>query len=224
MAFHPTLCERLIPSFLIRQDERESRYLATYHLFLKFFREHIAVANLSVSDAKIGVILVYTWMQPAALKPDCWKHFPLAKKMLLRDKAGRLNVDEIDALKCFVGGSLIATSNFLHLFNPNRYAMWDTNVARAAYRYSWQQCNRSDRYIQYLDDINGLNLDGALRRRVHDAVGSASELRLKEFALFQLGVAESTPSSDVLEVDITDFPFATDKFTLDLGIDEDGRD
>jgi hypothetical protein len=224
MPFDKTLSERLKRHFPIRRDEQDSRYLATYDLFLKYFRDNIAVTNLNVSDAKIGVVLVYTWMQPALLKPDCWKHFPLAKKTLTRDKAGRLNVDEIEALKHFVGGSLIATSKFLHFFNPSRYAMWDTNVARAGYRYSWHQCNRSDRYIRYLDDINGLTLDEALRSRIHEAIGSASELRVKEFALFQLGLAESAPPPSDYKLDITDFPFATDNFTVDLGADEDGGD
>jgi hypothetical protein len=224
MPFHKTLRERLAQDFAIRRDEMDARYLATYDLFLKYFKDNIAVTNLSVGDAKIGVVLVYTWMQPTPLKPDCFKHFPLAKEMLLREKAGRLKVDDIQALKHFVGGSLIATSKFLHFLNPSRYAIWDTNVARAAYRYSWHQCNRADRYLQYLDDINELTLDDALRSRIRDAIGSVSELRVKEFALFQLGIYEAAPIHSDHQVDISDLPFATENFTVDLGADEKDRD
>jgi hypothetical protein len=224
MAFDKTLGERLSRQFTIRPDEMDARYLATYDLFLKYFRDNIAVPNLSVSDAQIGVVLVYTWMQPAALNTDCWQHFPMAKEVLMRDKVGRLNVDDIEVLKHFVGGSLIATSKFLHLVNPDRYAMWDTHVARAAYRYSWHQCNHPDRYLQYLDDINELTLDDAVGKRVRDAIGSASELRMKEFALFQLGIAESGSRAGDHEVEITDLPFATENFSIDLSAYAENRD
>jgi hypothetical protein len=182
------------------------------------------VPNLNVSNAKIGVVLVYTWMQPAALNPDCWQHYHSAKEVLERDRVGLLDVDDIEALKHFVGGSLIATSKFLHLLNPDRYAMWDANVARAGYRYSWHQSNRADRYLQYLDDISELRLDEALGKRVQDAIGSARELRRKEFALFQLGVAESASKPRNHETDLTDLPFATENFTIDLSAYAHNRD
>lgn len=225
MPFDRTLHERLARDFPIRRDEMHARHLATYDLFLKYFRDNIAVPNLSMSDAKLGVVLVYTWMQPAALNPDCWENHRLAEEVLAREKTSRLNVDDIEPLKQFVGGSLIATSKFLHFLNPDQYAMWDTNVARAAYRYSWQQCNRTDRYLQYLDDINELTLDDALRRRVQDAIGSASELRIKEFALCQLGITESGSGPRNHEVDmVEDLPFATENFSVDLSAYAENRD
>ena len=221
MAFHPTLRARLKQKFPIRQAERDARYLATYKLFLRFFKERIAVNNLQADDAKAGVVFVYSWMTPSELQPDCWRHFALAKEILKRDKARRLNAAEVDTLKSFVGGSLIATSKFLHFFKPSRYAMWDTNVARAAYRYSWKECNRSERYIEYLNDIKRLTLHDALRKRVRDVIGTASAMRCKEFALFQLGLAETTPPSNVAEVSIADLEFASEKYTLDLAAEQD---
>lgn len=223
MPFHPTLGERLTQNFPIRQNEQDARDLATYKLFLRFFKERVAVRNLQLNDAKIGVVLVFSAMQSTALKPDCWNYFPSAKRMLERDTIARLNGTEIDALKSFVGGSLIATSKFLHFVNPSRYAMWDANIARAAYRYTWHQCNRSDRYIEYLDDIERLKLESKLRGRIRDAIGTGGALRYKEFALFHLGIAESAPPSAALDLEAADYPFAPEKFTLDLGTDEDGR-
>jgi hypothetical protein len=224
VTFHPTLRARLTQHFPIRQAERDARYLATYKLFLRFFKERIAVSDLQADDAKAGVVFVYSWMAPAEFKPECWNHFALAKKVLKRDKDGPLSAVEVDALKSFVGGSLIATSKFLHFFNPNRYAIWDTNVARVAYRYSWKECNRSQRYIEYLNDIKQLELSAALRKRVHDVIGRCSAMRCKEFALFQLGVAETTPPSNAAEVNIADFEFASEKYTLDLAAEYDSRD
>jgi hypothetical protein len=219
MPFDPTLCERLAQPFPIRQDESDTRCLATYRLFLEFFEEHIAVETLEQSDAKIAVILVFSWMPMTPLKPECWNNFHLAKRILQRDTTSRLNAGEIDELKSFVGGSLIATSKFLHFFNPGRYAMWDTNVARAAYRYNWQQCNRTERYIEYLDDIKRLKLDDVLRGRVQDIIGKASALRCKEFALFQLGITESTSASHASNLSMADFPFAPEKY-VDLGTED----
>jgi hypothetical protein len=223
MPFRPTLYRRLTRAFPIRHDENDARCLATYSLFLKFFKERIAVENLRESDAKIGVVLVFSWMQSTPLKPECWKYFPQAKRILQQDKVARLKAAEIDVLKVFVGGSLMATSKFLHFFNPRRYAMWDTNVARAAYGYTWHQCNQSERYVEYLDDIRQLELDDALHARVRNAIGRTGTLRCKEFALFQLGISESTAAPNVSDLNIADFPFAPEKFTLDLGTDEDGR-
>jgi len=219
--FHPTLGARLAQDFPIRQGQRHAHYLATYKLFLRFFKERIAVNNLQPDDAKTGVVLVYSWMTQAELQPTCWKHFASAKKLLRQDKTRRLTASEVDALRAFVGGSLIATSKYLHLFNPSRYAMWDTNVARAAYRYSWQQCNQSERYIEYLDDINDLHLHAALRERIRQAIGKSSAVRCKEFALFQLGLAESTPPSYVSELSIADYALAPEKYTEDLDVEDD---
>ena len=220
MPFDPTLRERLARAFPFRREE--TYRLATYPLFLKFFSENVTATDLTLENAKLAVVLVYTWMPLPPLEPGCWRHFASAKKMLLRDKVARLNADEIDTLKAFVGGSLLATSKFLHFLNPGRYAVWDVNIARAAYRCTWRQCNRANRYTQYLDDLGELELDHALRSRVHDALGAASELRYREFALYQLGVSESRSASAASRPDVADIPFAVENFTLDLG-EEDGR-
>jgi hypothetical protein len=219
--FHATLSNRLTREYPIRQVERDAHYAATYDLFLRFFKERIAIENLRADDAKVGVVLVYSWMAPAELKTESWKHFAAARRILQLDKARRLNAAEIDTLKAFVGGSLIATSKYLHFLNPRRYAIWDTNVARAAYRYSWQQCNRSERYLEYLDDMKHLTLPEALRQRVRTAIGTSSSMRCKEFALFHLGLAESAPPTTAPALNIADITVEQENYTLDLGISDD---
>jgi hypothetical protein len=57
MPFDATLQERL-SRLRIRSSENDLRYLATYELFLNFFRQRIAVADLLLDDAKIAVVLV----------------------------------------------------------------------------------------------------------------------------------------------------------------------
>lgn len=99
--------------------------------------------------------------------------------------------------------------------------MWGTNVARAAYRYTWKECNRSDRYIEYLNDIEQLNVGEALLERVRSAIGASSALRCKKFVLSQLGIAESARRSSASE--ISDYPFSPETFSLNLGIEEDNE-
>ncbi len=190
MSFDPTLQGRLLEDFPIRNIARDRRYLATYKLFLSFFRKRIAVTNLQPEDAKSAVVLIYTWMQPATLDPVCWKHFARAKRALVKDSEAQLSAEQIDEVKSFVGNSLIATSKFLHFFNPTRYAIWDRNVAWAAYRRTRYWFNKTERYVDYLDDLKALKLERAVRERVRAFIPAASIVRTKEFALFHLGISD----------------------------------
>lgn len=188
--FDPTLQDRLA-TFHIRHSERDTRYLQTYGLFLNFFRNKIAMPNPLADDAKLGVVLVYTWMGRAHFNPACWNNFDRAKDALNQAAVAELSPGEIEEVQSFVGDSLIATSKFLHFLDPEKYAIWDQNVAWAAYRYEhWYQYNRTDRYIGYLADLRGLTLDAPVSNQVHDVLGDVSSLRLKEFALFHLGISE----------------------------------
>jgi hypothetical protein len=188
--FDPTLQDRLA-TLHIRNSERDTRYLQTYRLFLNFFRNRIAVPNLLADDAKLGVVLVYTWMGRVQFNPACWDNFDRAKDALNRAAVAELSQREIEDIQSFVGDSLIATSKFLHFLDPEKYAIWDQNVAWAAYRYEhWYQYNRTDRYIGYLADLRDLPLDEPVNNQLYDVLGDVSSLRMKEFALFHLGISE----------------------------------
>jgi hypothetical protein len=197
MPFDESLRKRL-SSLRIRTLEIDARYLATYPLFLDFFRTRIAVKRVAPRDAKIAVVLVYSWMgQHARLDPVCWDGFERASSALQSVRRGEPDARAIEALRSFVGGSLVATSKFLHLLDPDTYAMWDQHVARAAYRYRHRyQYNRVDRYLEYLRDLRELEIGQRVRQRVRKVIGDdASPLRVKEFALFHLGISELTSSS-----------------------------
>jgi hypothetical protein len=178
-----------------KKQQHKYTYLATYGLFVSFFRKRIAVTDLQPEDAKSAVVLIYTWMQPATLDPACWKHFARAKRALLKDSEARLSAEQIDEVKSFVGRSLIATSKFLHFFNPTRYAIWDRNVAWAAYRKTRYWFNRTERYVDCLDDLKALKLESAVREPVRTFIPAAGILRTNEFALFHLGIFDPKPPS-----------------------------
>ncbi len=117
MPFDETLTQRL-SNLRIRNSAADSRYLHTYQLFVDFFKTRIAVESLACSDAKIAVVLVYSWMGRAQFDPACWKDFERASAALKRIRVQAIDEEAIEAIKAFVGNSLIATSKFLHFFDP----------------------------------------------------------------------------------------------------------
>jgi hypothetical protein len=193
MPFEKTLGDRLL-GLEIRNSEVDALYLQTYPLFLDFFAKRIAVEHLEPNDAKIAVVLVYSWMGRAWIEPACWKSFASASTALPRMRANAPDKQAIEAIKSFVGDSLIATSKFLHFLDPEKYAIWDRNVAWAAYRYEYPyQYNRIDRYLEYLIDLQELDIDERACQQVRGVLGTqVTPLRMKEFALFHLGISELT--------------------------------
>lgn len=192
MAFEETLVNRL-EDVNFREDVRDKLYLGSYSVFLEFFHNRIAIASFEDNDAKAGVFLVYSWMAQAVLSIDSLGNFGSAKSALLKAQSSDISIDEFRSVRDFVGGSLIATSKYLHLMNPDRYAIWDRRVAWAGYRFQYPyQYNKEQRYAQYLSDLRELVLPTHLRKRISEFLPNATEMRAKEFALFHLGIAEQS--------------------------------
>jgi hypothetical protein len=186
--------ELCLSSLQIRNSENDARYLQTYQVFLNFFKERIAVEDVAANDAKIAVVLVYSWMGRAQIDPACWNNFERARTALQHIRRGEPKEQEIEDIKSFVGNSLIATSKFLHFLAPKRYAIWDRYVAWAAYRYEYPypyQYNKIDRYLVYLRDLETLEINEEVCQQVRKTLkDEVSSLRMKEFALFHLGISE----------------------------------
>src|SRR5699024_5282001 len=129
MAFETTLPQRL-SKLEIRDTTIDATYRDTYPLFIEYFQKRIAVPDLDENDARLAGVLVYTWMTPAKLNTAHWKNFSIAKDALQGlARSTDINVDQLQRIRSFVGNSLIATSKFLHLFDPVRFAIWDRRVA-----------------------------------------------------------------------------------------------
>lgn len=194
MPFEPTLEERL-RGLVIRQADMDERYLAAYPVFRDFFENNLAITAPTANSAKVGVHLVYTWMGRSTLDPACLERAQAALALLPDARAGQLSTERLVALAEFVGGSIIATSKFLHFLNPEHFAIWDQHVARAAYGFSYHaQYANAARYQTYLADIREWTLPQDARGCVEEALpANVSELRKKEFALFHLGISELQP-------------------------------
>ncbi len=193
MPFDSTLPDRLSAQFPIRNTDRDRLYLSSYQTYLRYFRERLSTDRIAENDAKVGVFLVYTWMSPARLNPSSFENFNRARSAIIDAQKARLDEQRVEVLKSFVGGSLIATSKFLHLLNPGLYAIWDRRVAWAGYRYQHHyQYNQTEKYVEYLKDLDDITLPGALAHRISAQLGEITDLRAKEFALFHLGIFEQS--------------------------------
>ena len=188
--FRVDTAERLNePALLnVRESSLDEWYLMSYRLFLEFFRKRIAVPDIQEHDAKIATTLVYSWMGRAKLNPVHWDNFARMKPALLRSRV-EMTLEQLSDIQSFIGGSLIATSKFLHFTEPSTYAFWDRHVARAAYGLKSQPRDVDKQYLAYLCDLKKLRISECIRSQVHSIVGEASELRVKEFALFHLGIS-----------------------------------
>lgn len=187
MAFETDLVERL-QKFQFRDSEKDKFHLGTYPLFLEFFRDRIAVDSVTESDAKIGAILAYSWMGRGKPKIASLEKFGSAVNALSKARSEKINVSELQNIVNFVSGSLVGTSKFLHFLNPKCFAIWDSNVARAGYRR--QNTTSLKRYLEYLEDLTELRLPKAVSNKISILMPKATEMRIKEFALFQLGIKE----------------------------------
>lgn len=191
MAFEKSLFERL-KKLEFRESDRDEFYAGSYPLFLEFFHKRIAVRTISEEDAKIGIFLVYGWMAPAKLDVRKLRNFQLAKPGLLKALSGVLDESELVHIVNFVGGSLIATSKYLHLMNPEQFGIWDRRVALAGYGHRHHyQIKRPKTYLEYLVDLRYLKLPDELLQRIKSLMPESTEMRLKEFALFHLGIQEA---------------------------------
>lgn len=191
MPFDPTLDDRL-RLLAIRQSDVDEVYVASYPLFLEYFRTRVSIGASRVDDVKIAVYLVYSWMGRARLQPHHLNNFGEAAAAIASAASANVGEEDLKKIRSFAGGSVIATSKFLHFLAPQRYAIWDQHVARAAYRFEHHyQYDNVSAYLTFLEDIRGWSLPADADELIMQHFGAdISVLRRKELALFHLGVAE----------------------------------
>lgn len=191
MAFVETLARRLGDIKLV-PSKLDGYYLRSYPILREFFRTRIACPKVAELDLAMAIVAVHTWMDRHRPSPQSFDAIKKAKPTIRRAATGVLGVDGIEAITSLTGGSLVAASKFLHFLNPEAYAMWDSNVALAGYSLSKRrEYLQASRYEAYLSDLRSLELPLHQRRAIGDILGNVSQLRVKEFALFHVGRADS---------------------------------
>jgi hypothetical protein len=155
-----------IASDAVRQSESaaladdEQTYAAHYVILLEWFRQQ--------NDRKwtselvlMGGLAVYGWM-PTILRTDITKLDEVAKS---------LNMGQPPARR-FLNNSVVGSSKFLHFWRPDKYAIWDSNIAKVLEL----KTNSEEHYENYLHDI-----------RHFAATSRRKSIRYIEFALFREG-------------------------------------
>jgi hypothetical protein len=169
-------------------------YLGTYQKFLDVFGQ-LTFASDAKEESDFCVWLVASWMR--LQKDEHWSNYKeglanyeaaLPSLRRARAEPGLVLPDDLDIIKGYVGGSMVAASKFLHFVAPERYAMWDRNVWAAITgrpKSSFQDCAKA--YSCYLGHLSEFTLPVPLDEQLQCLLGGVTSLRRKEFVLFCLG-------------------------------------
>jgi hypothetical protein len=117
-----------ISEFPNKEDEqgkkRRESYKNAYPFFVQYFK---GVEEIKEKDLVIAAHFVYGWMpRVLTLKfdniEDVLKTLNKAKQNVVLDEK------EIQLLMVCINNSLVGVSKVLHFINPNKYAIWDSNI------------------------------------------------------------------------------------------------
>lgn len=169
---------------------RDLFYLRTYRPILSHFRGLSFSETLHDKDASdVGVILTYSWMARGLLKADSLQNYSRARTVLDHAKAsGEIDHRGLEMVRSYVSESMIGASKFLHFLRPDRFAIWDTRVAQAAYGRGYDYVNSIGNYLKYLECIRATRVSEEVKSILSPVLGyEVTDLRMKEFALFVIG-------------------------------------
>ena len=169
-------------------------YLGTYKRLLRTFEE-VTFAEGSSLESDACVWFVTSWMR--LQKNQHWENYQAglayyerARPVLVKARSeGAVTFpDDLKTVRAYLGGSMIAASKFLHFLRPDRFAMWDQNVAEAMFGNKRRDfLNSPKQYACYLGNLALLDLPDDVDRNVRRVLGDVTLIRRKEFVLFCLG-------------------------------------
>ncbi len=178
--------------------EGQNSYLKTYPYFINYFKE---IDNLEVKDVVIGISFTYSWMPKILTIHE--GNLEEIKDILNQIKNSSVSIQESDLskLKSMFNHSLVGTSKLLHFINPDKYAIWDSNIYKffKNTKYANQDKLHSEAiYLKYLELLNRL-IEHKDFQEIHDVILSKirtilslngyhmSKLRVAELILFSIG-------------------------------------
>lgn len=146
-----------------------------------------------------GTLAVYGWMPRmlgrcdlgiVARHRDALHKFRIARN----GHEGRMVLQDVPLN--FVNGSVVGTSKFLHFLNPNVAPIWDRRVASTLGVTPWIKVNCPDVYRTYWGALDKSHFEApdALRKACDLDNRHASDIRLKEAALYLTGLGPSGPA------------------------------
>jgi len=164
-------------------------FMLSYGHFVRFFQER---TSLTLSDFVIGAHFTYGWM-PTILD---FRPIDLQTCLTILNKVHSHQTildSEVLTLTSVVNGSLVGVSKLLHFIDPNRYAIWDSNVceylnSRTGGKWKVGELESYLNYQKLLRSLQGYSVMNELRNTVgHRFDGEVSDLRILEIVMFLTG-------------------------------------
>jgi hypothetical protein len=185
----------------------QNSYLKTYPYFVNYFKE---IDNLEVKDVVIGISFTYSWMPKILTIHE--GNLEEIRDILnnIKNNSFPLQVSDLSKLKYMFNHSLVGTSKLLHFINPNKYAIWDSNIYKffKNTKYANQDKLHSETiYLKYLELLERLAKhpefqeinDGILSKIRKDMFLNdyhMTKLRVAELILFSIGKQLNKSSDD----------------------------
>ncbi len=169
--------------------EEMKYYLLTYPVFVEFFKNKNHLAN---NDVLVGYGFTYSWM-PTIPKRVNKNLINDSTKILNEAKLSRkLLIGQFEVLKNTFNNSIVGVSKLLHFINPERFAIWDSNVAKAV-EFANHKVNTVKAYRDYnagcAEFLTNNNFDSIWSCVNKKLSTNVSALRALEILLFSIGKA-----------------------------------
>lgn len=192
-------------------------YLFSYPHIKRYFGD--IKGEITEYDLIIGIHLVYGWM-PTIFE---FKNGKTVKNSIFEDKIIKRNITEVVGIvnkikfksynlidsdyilmKKLFNNSLVGTSKLLHFIDPNKFAIWDSNVflylnneftnrPDSKYRPYIETPENFISYLNYLKELSQHKEFCSLKKKVKDELkqfgyeDEISDFRVLELVMFTLG-------------------------------------
>lgn len=166
-------------------DDRQSSYLKSYPLLMDWFQN----SEITGTNICLGIHLIYGWMPKIPVIGEITSdQIDLLKDV--KNNSYQLKDDELSVLIPLTNNSVVGISKYLHFLCPEKYAIWDSKIANnTLHKYSYSKCKSPVYYNDYLELLNQTIKNqetefSQLRKKVYNRIGSVSDLRVIELALY----------------------------------------
>jgi hypothetical protein len=164
-------------------------FMFSYGHFVSFFHER---TSLTLSDFVIGAHFTYGWM-PTILD---FRPIDLQTCLTILNRVHShqtIHDSELLTLASVMNGSLVGVSKLLHFIDPNRFAIWDSNVceyvnSRIGGKWKVGELESYLNYQKLLRSLQGHSVVIELRNTLrHRFDGEVSDPRILEIVMFLTG-------------------------------------
>jgi hypothetical protein len=163
-------------------DAEKEIYFTSYPYFISYFR---SIEEIKIENLIIGISFTYSWM-PTILKKLEKNNFD--KAVLITNRAknnGELNHEDFTILKKTLNNSLVGSSKLLHFINPDKYAIWDSKVARFLKIKKVEDINNYIKYLGLLENLKSNANFPSFYTLVESKLGKVSASRAIELMMFK---------------------------------------